>query len=120
MAISELIDQTLDRIIPLDEEAMAAARSRQDMLTKPQGSLGRLEELSVILAGIFGQPIPRILRKAVIATPAFQLMPNCLLKPPYSTLGLRCSGATLTSARKPLRRSSARISTAKLTPPSLR
>ena len=70
MAISELIDQTLDRIIPLDEEAMAAARSRQDMLTKPQGSLGRLEELSVILAGIFGQPIPRILRKAVILAAA--------------------------------------------------
>ena len=31
---------------------MAAARARQDVLTKPPGSLGRLEELSVRLAGI--------------------------------------------------------------------
>ena len=34
---------------------MAAARARQDTLTKPPGSLGRLEELSVHLAGIFGR-----------------------------------------------------------------
>jgi nicotinate-nucleotide--dimethylbenzimidazole phosphoribosyltransferase len=66
MAISPLIDQTLAGIVPLDEQAMAAARARQDTLTKPLGSLGRLEEISVLLAGIFGQPIPRIRRKAVI------------------------------------------------------
>jgi nicotinate-nucleotide--dimethylbenzimidazole phosphoribosyltransferase len=66
MPISPLIDQTLAGIAPLDEQAMAAARARQDTLTKPLGSLGRLEELSVLLAGIFGQPIPRIRRKAVI------------------------------------------------------
>ncbi len=66
MTISPLIDETLAQIAPLDEEAMAAARARQDTLTKPQGSLGRLEDLSVVLAGIFGQPIPRIRRKAVI------------------------------------------------------
>ena len=70
MAISELIDRTLGRIVTLDEEAMAAARARQDTLTKPLGSLGRLEELSVVLAGIFGQPIPRIRRKAVILAAA--------------------------------------------------
>ena len=45
---------------------MTAARSRQDMLTKPQGSLGRLEELSIQLAGIQGKPIPQIRHKAVI------------------------------------------------------
>ena len=66
MPISPLIDDTLDRIAPLDEKAMAAARARQDTLTKPLGSLGRLEELSVLLAGIFGQPVPKIRRKAVI------------------------------------------------------
>ncbi|MDP3046528.1 MAG: nicotinate-nucleotide--dimethylbenzimidazole phosphoribosyltransferase, partial [Chloroflexota bacterium] len=36
----------ISSIRPLDETAMAAARSRQDVLTKPAGSLGRLEELS--------------------------------------------------------------------------
>tara|TARA_B100001179_G_scaffold215696_1_gene186102 strand:- start:928 stop:1959 length:1032 start_codon:yes stop_codon:yes gene_type:complete len=45
---------------------MDAARARQDTLTKPQGSLGRLEELSITLAGIFMDPIPKINRKAVI------------------------------------------------------
>jgi nicotinate-nucleotide--dimethylbenzimidazole phosphoribosyltransferase len=37
---------------------MAQARRRQDSLTKPRGSLGRLEELSVQVAGITGQAIP--------------------------------------------------------------
>ncbi len=66
MALSALIDQTVAAIGPLDQEAMARARARQDTLTKPPGSLGRLEELSVHLAGIFGQPVPIIRRKAVI------------------------------------------------------
>lgn len=39
---------------PLREDAMAAARARQAQLAKPPGSLGRLEELSVQLAGITG------------------------------------------------------------------
>jgi nicotinate-nucleotide--dimethylbenzimidazole phosphoribosyltransferase len=52
---------------PLDEASMAAARRRQDALTKPAGSLGRLEELSVQLAGITGRcPPPLPARKAVI------------------------------------------------------
>ena len=41
-------------IQPLDESAMNAARERQAQLAKPPGSLGRLEELSVQLAGITG------------------------------------------------------------------
>jgi nicotinate-nucleotide--dimethylbenzimidazole phosphoribosyltransferase len=45
---------------------MAEARARQNLLTKPQGSLGRLEALSIQLAGISGQPLPRVGRKAVI------------------------------------------------------
>jgi nicotinate-nucleotide--dimethylbenzimidazole phosphoribosyltransferase len=66
MTTSNLIDQTLAKIIPPDQAAMGAARARQDTLTKPQGSLGRLEELSIKLAGIFRDPIPKINRKAVI------------------------------------------------------
>jgi len=54
------------RIPPLDEAAMAAAQARQDQLTKPQGSLGRLEALSVQLAGMTGQINPRVERKVVI------------------------------------------------------
>ena len=66
MSTSTLIDQTLAEIYSLDEDAMAAARARQDTLTKPLGSLGRLEDLSVQLAGIFGQATPSIRRKAII------------------------------------------------------
>ncbi len=66
MPISQLVDQTIAAIGPLDTDAIAAATARQGMLTKPPGSLGRLETLSVQLAGILGQPIPQITGKAVI------------------------------------------------------
>jgi nicotinate-nucleotide--dimethylbenzimidazole phosphoribosyltransferase len=47
-------------IPPLDEEAMEAARERQANLTKPPGSLGRLEEFSVQIAGMTGQKTPTL------------------------------------------------------------
>jgi len=53
-------------IQPLNEAAMQAARERQNMLTKPAGSLGRLEELSIQLAGITGKNIPNIKDKVMI------------------------------------------------------
>ncbi len=44
----------------LDEQAIATARAHHDRLTKPPGSLGRLETLGVQLAGIAGaDPPPR-------------------------------------------------------------
>ncbi|HEY8477837.1 MAG TPA: nicotinate-nucleotide--dimethylbenzimidazole phosphoribosyltransferase [Chloroflexota bacterium] len=58
--------RVVERIGPLDAEAMQATRRRLDELTKPPGSLGRLEELAVKLAGITGSPRPRLDRKAVI------------------------------------------------------
>jgi nicotinate-nucleotide--dimethylbenzimidazole phosphoribosyltransferase len=54
-------------IQPLDQAAVAAATARQNQLTKPQGSLGRLEEVGIQLAGISGQcPPPVPVRKAVL------------------------------------------------------
>jgi nicotinate-nucleotide--dimethylbenzimidazole phosphoribosyltransferase len=50
----------------LNEAAMQAARDRQNQLTKPAGSLGRLEELSIQLAGITGKEIPVIKDKVII------------------------------------------------------
>jgi len=49
-----------------DPNAESAARLRQDTLTKPPGSLGRLEELSIQLASTTGNPRPSVTRKAVI------------------------------------------------------
>lgn len=59
----------LDRVAgiePLDASVMEQARTRQQQLTKPPGSLGRLEDLAIQLAGITRQPLPLIKRKAVI------------------------------------------------------
>jgi len=53
-------------IKPIDEEARAAARDRQDRLTKPPQSLGRLEELSIQLAGITGQALPKLANKVIL------------------------------------------------------
>ena len=58
--------QAMESIRPLDEGAMKAARERQDQLTKPTGSLGRLEALAVQLSGITGKVRPRLPRKAVV------------------------------------------------------
>lgn len=46
-------------VVPPDPEAQRAARSRQQSLTKPPGSLGRLEELSVWVAACQGVCPPR-------------------------------------------------------------
>ncbi len=64
--MSKFIDETINKILPLDKQAIAAAKARQDSLTKPQGSLGRLEELSIQLAGIQGNAQPQIKHKAII------------------------------------------------------
>ena len=52
------------RVPAPDEEARAAARERQERLTKPRGALGRLEDLSVWLAGVQGTCPPRPLERA--------------------------------------------------------
>lgn len=65
-----LLERTINSIGPLDGNAMQAARRRQDSLTKPQGSLGRLEELSIQIAGIQGKPLPAIKNKAIITMAA--------------------------------------------------
>ncbi len=62
----DLLTRTIKMIRPPDKEAMAAARARQDTLTKPAGSLGRLEELSVKIAGIQGKSKLVIKNKAMI------------------------------------------------------
>lgn len=43
-----------------DAEAARTAQARQDTLTKPPGSLGRLEEAAIFLAGWQGQAVPRV------------------------------------------------------------
>ncbi len=57
-------------IAPPDAAAMTAARERQDRMTKPRGSLGALEEVSVRLAGLAGScpaPLPEPACVAIFA-----------------------------------------------------
>ncbi len=56
----------MEGITPADEGAMLEARRRQAMLAKPPGSLGKLEDISVKLAGITGKVNNRIERRAVM------------------------------------------------------
>jgi nicotinate-nucleotide--dimethylbenzimidazole phosphoribosyltransferase len=51
---------------PLDGRAGAAARRRQDLLTKPSGALGRLEDLSVWVASCQGDCPPKQFERARI------------------------------------------------------
>jgi len=61
-----MLEKTIREIGGLDEGAMQKARERLDSLIKPPQSLGRLEELAVLLAGITGQPRPQVKERAVI------------------------------------------------------
>ncbi|MFZ4851061.1 MAG: nicotinate-nucleotide--dimethylbenzimidazole phosphoribosyltransferase [Caldilinea sp.] len=54
----QLLSQTVAQIGALDPVSQLAARQRQQELTKPAGALGRLEALSVQLAGITGSLCP--------------------------------------------------------------
>jgi nicotinate-nucleotide--dimethylbenzimidazole phosphoribosyltransferase len=45
---------------PVDADAVAQAAARQQQLTKPAGSLGRLEAVAVQLAGLQGQVKPQL------------------------------------------------------------
>ena len=60
------LQEIISRVAPLDREAEDEAHRRQDQLTKPPGSLGRLERLATHIAGITGEARPHLVRRAVI------------------------------------------------------
>ncbi|MDP6612992.1 MAG: nicotinate-nucleotide--dimethylbenzimidazole phosphoribosyltransferase, partial [Candidatus Hydrothermarchaeota archaeon] len=60
------LERTISKIKSVDKESMKLAKDRQDTLTKPPGSLGMLEELSIRVAGIQAKALPEIKHKAVI------------------------------------------------------
>src|SRR5262245_22863638 len=61
------LDEALAAIGPLDEAAMSAARELQGRLTKPAGSLGRLEDLAIRLAGLAGTCPPPVPARTAVA-----------------------------------------------------
>ncbi len=61
------LETTVAAIRPADEPAMAAARELQARLTKPAGSLGVCEQLSIQLAGLAGACPPPLPTPATVA-----------------------------------------------------
>src|SRR5215471_17618678 len=61
-----LLETTVAQIQPLDPHLAVQAQQHLDHLTKPPGSLGRLEELAQRYVAITGMVPPRIERKAVL------------------------------------------------------
>jgi nicotinate-nucleotide--dimethylbenzimidazole phosphoribosyltransferase len=64
------LTETLGRIHPRDADASAAAQAALDAKTKPRGSLGRLEELACLIAGVRRTAAPGQLRAAVVVAAA--------------------------------------------------
>lgn len=60
------LDALVRAVLPLDRSAMTAAETYQARLAKPPGSLGRLEELSIQLAGITGQVHNELTQKQLL------------------------------------------------------
>jgi nicotinate-nucleotide--dimethylbenzimidazole phosphoribosyltransferase len=65
-----LLDASVAAVGAPNDTAIAAARARLARLTKPPGSLGRLEDLVAQLAGIGGETIPATSPRAVVVMAA--------------------------------------------------
>lgn len=62
----EILISCINNIESISKKILKEAQERQDNLTKPRGSLGRLEELSIKIAGIQNRVDPVINSKAVL------------------------------------------------------
>lgn len=64
------LQDAIQAIRPLDRRAMEETARRLDRLTKPPGSLGKLEEVAVKLVGIAGETVAAPPKKAVVVMAA--------------------------------------------------
>ncbi len=61
-----ILSSTLEKIKPINQDYIKLAQKRQNNLTKPPGSLGKLEEISIRLAGIYQKEFYETNPKVVI------------------------------------------------------
>ena len=60
MTFPPVTNAVLEQIKPISKDWAEQAKARQDQLTKPPGSLGRLESLSIQLAAIQQTLAPQV------------------------------------------------------------
>lgn len=60
-----MLNDALQKIVPIDNDLLNKAQGRLDMLTKPKDSLGRLEEFAKRFVAVTGNLRPRINRKVI-------------------------------------------------------
>ncbi|WP_378954647.1 nicotinate-nucleotide--dimethylbenzimidazole phosphoribosyltransferase [Pelosinus sp. sgz500959] len=65
-----LLEETLLKISDLDKDIMSKVQTRLDNLTKPKGSLGRLENMVRQYAGIIGKTQPDVPKHCMVITSA--------------------------------------------------
>ncbi|PYE45528.1 nicotinate-nucleotide--dimethylbenzimidazole phosphoribosyltransferase [Paenibacillus barcinonensis] len=70
MKNEQILKQWLTKIVAPDLNVAAETSAHVDVLTKPPGSLGKLEELVIRLAGMTGKARPQFDRRAVIVMAA--------------------------------------------------
>lgn len=61
-----MLEETIKRIRPADREAMRAGKEHWDAIAKPLGSLGRLEEHIIQIAGIQRTPRVELKKKGLV------------------------------------------------------
>ena len=61
------LEETLQKIHPLDEKAMEISRKRWDSIAKPLHSLGKMEDLVIQIAGIQGTPDISVKKRALVS-----------------------------------------------------
>ena len=64
--MEQFLQETLNQIREPDREAIAQALARQESLAKPPHSLGKLEDISVKLAGMTGKLYNPVDRRRVL------------------------------------------------------
>lgn len=62
-----ILEETIDKIQPLNQKAMEAAQKRWDSIAKPLHSLGKLEDMVIQIAGITGTPEVSFEKRALVA-----------------------------------------------------
>lgn len=85
------IKNTIQGITGLDKSLMEETQKRLDNLTKPLGSLGRLEEIAKLITGITGKRNPELKNKVILLWPATTALPRRMSAPIQKRLPLRWS-----------------------------